>query len=62
MVHDGPGVGATIAARVRSRGCYRGAAIIEECYGERRTWGSDGSTKHEAFPTNFDPNSKGVVD
>lgn len=42
----GPGIGASVAAKWRSRGEYLAAAQLEGFYGERRTWDDRGLTMH----------------
>jgi hypothetical protein len=42
----GPGIWASLAARVRTQGDYSVAAGLERMLGERRTWDAQGRTYH----------------
>lgn len=49
MIAKGCSVGDSRAAVWRFRGDYYTAAVIEQYYGERRRFGEQGQTMHEAF-------------
>lgn len=47
---EGPGVAASAAARLRTRGDYKSAARVEENFGERRIHCACGATWHVVLP------------
>lgn len=51
ILHYGPGVIASLAARCRSVGLYSTGANIESNFGERRTWDDRGQTMFATFPS-----------